>query len=419
MLGALIDFEDITDCRLCGCGELSTIFDLGNQALSGRFPELNEPDAPAAPLILVKCAKCGLVQLGHNFDPNEFYRHTYGYRSGVNETMSNHLVQIAQQITTIAKLKPGDPVLDIASNDATLLKGYSVPNLRKIGIDPTAEQYKAYYTDGIKYISDYFSASQYKNINAKNKARAITSIAMFYDLADPQGFTNEVASVLAEDGVWILEQSDIGSMLESKAFDTICHEHTEYYAFRQLNQIMETSGLRIFDLEYNQSNGGSMRLFVCHKNATYKTKLSTLESARFREEKLRLDNPKTYEIFKKEVEKVRVNLTMFLREQRAAGRTIHIYGASTKGNVLLQYCQIGTKLVAAASERNPKKFGKKTPGTGIPIISEEESRKAKPDFLLVLPWHFREEFIKRESTYLEDGGKLIFPLPNFEVYPTQ
>lgn len=410
-------FEKITACRLCHGSRLHSVFDLGEQILSGKFPAQDEPEPPAAPLAITKCLDCGLVQLAHDFDLDEFYRDSYGYRSGINATMTAHLAGITGDIERLLKLTEGDVVLDIASNDATLLKSYRTKGLRRVGIDPTAAIFRDYYPSDVSVIADYFSKSNFDLANPAGKAKAITSIAVFYDLPDPNRFVSDIAAVLADDGVWILEQSDIGMMLQQNSFDTICHEHLEYYAFKQIDRLVSKAGLRIFDVGWNGSNGGSARCYVCHQAGPFTDNDASLTKARQREVELRLDDLETYRNFQSVSEATKSQCLEFLRRETAAGRKIHIYGASTKGNVLLQYCGIDASLIEAASERNPNKFGHRTPGTNIPIISEEESRAMKPDYLLVLPWHFRDEFIAREADYISAGGRLIFPLPNFEIYP--
>lgn len=405
-------------CRLCGDGNLPVIFDLGPQALAGRFPAANEPDVPKAPLRLMKCRVCGLVQLGHNIDPDELYRSNYGYRSGINMTMRNHLAGISGRAAALTNLGAGDTVLDIGSNDGTLLKSYEVAGISRVGIDPTIAQYQDYYPEDVLTVADFFSAERFRAVSPTAKARVVTSIAMFYDLPDPNSFVAGIAVILAEDGIWIFEQSDLGSMLKAQSFDTVCHEHLEYWALRQIKKVIEAQGLRIFDVELNGCNGGSARVFACHRNGPYPTNEIAVSAAEKREQELGLDQVETFEVFRRNAEDVRTRLRALLEAETAKGRSIHIYGASTKGNVLLQYCGIDNSLVDAAADRNPRKWGCRTPGTNIPIISEEESRAAKPNYFLVLPWHFRAEFVEREADFIAAGGKLIFPLPEIEIYPS-
>jgi SAM-dependent methyltransferase len=397
------------------------ILDLGVQALSGRFPSSDEPDPPKAPLALVKCndAKspdcCGLLQLKHSVSSEEMYSHGYGYRSGINQTMRGHLQGIVRRVQEIVDLQAGDVVLDIGSNDATLLKCYQTPGLHRIGIDPAGEQFARYYTGDIKLVSDYFNSRNYFHVFPDKPAKVVTSIAMFYDLEKPMDFVKDIRKILHPDGIWVLEQSYMPTMLAMNSFDTVCHEHLEYYSLKQIDWMLKKNGLRIFDVEFNNINGGSFRVYACHHKSALRSNQPGIDSAFLNEEKLKLDSASPYKAFKKRVLGIRDELYRFLTTEKSKGKSIYLYGASTKGNVLLQFCHIDHTLITAAADRNPEKWGRRTPATNIPIISEEEARQAKPDYFLVLPWHFKEEFISREREYLSSGGHFIFPLPEIEV----
>jgi len=413
--------KEIKKCRICENPDLIPILDLGVHALSGRFPSEDEPDPPKAALELVKCNDtkrsnaCGLLQLKHSVSLEEMYLHSYGYRSGINQTMRLHLKGIVQHVQEIVDLHTSDVVLDIGSNDATLLKYYKIPGLRKIGIDPAGEQFLEYYTEDIKLISDYFNLSNYFSASAGKQAKAITSIAMFYDIEAPMNFVEEIKKVLHPDGIWVLEQSYMPTMLEMNSFDTICHEHLEYYSLKQIDWMLRKNDLRIFDVEFNNINGGSFRVYVCHNNSVFKSNQKKINQVFSNEEKLKLHSELPYKEFNERVLRIKNELYNFLATEKAKGKSIYIYGASTKGNVLLQFCNIDNALITAAADKNPEKWRCRTPVTNIPIISEEEARKAKPDYFLVLPWHFKEEFIKREVDFLASGGKFIFPLPKIEI----
>ena len=413
--------KGIEECRICGNSDLIPILDLGVQTLSGRFPSEGEPDPPKAPLELVKCNNtgnskaCGLLQLKHSVPLEQMYLHDYGYRSGINQTMRTHLKGIVQRIQEILSLHKGDVVLDIGSNDGTLLRYYETPGLRKIGIDLAGEQFLQYYTGDIELISDYFNSSNFYSVCPKTQTKVITSIAMFYDLEAPMNFVKDIKEILHEDGIWVLEQGYMPKMLEKNLFDTICHEHLEYYSLNQIDWMIKSNDLRIFDIEFNTINGGSFRLYVSHKNSTFKSNHRKIDEVFSDEEKLKLDSEEPYCEFRKRIFCIKDKLYSLVTTEKEKGKSIYIYGASTKGNVLLQFCNIDHTLITAAADRNPDKWGRRTPGTNIPIISEAEARKAKPDYFLVLPWHFREEFVKREVRFLALGGKLIFPLPEIEV----
>jgi len=416
-----MEIRAIERCRICGNRNLIPILDLGVQALSGRFPSRDEVDPPKAPLELVKCRDirdpraCGLLQLKHTISPEEMYLHSYGYRSAINATMRMHLKGIVQRVQEIIDLHDGDVVLDIGSNDATLLKQYDLPGLRKIGIDPAGQQFLEYYTEDIELVSDYFNSSNYLSAAAGKQAKVITSIAMFYDLDAPMSFVDDIRRILAQDGVWLFEQSYMPAMLKMNSFDTVCHEHLENYAFKQVDWMLRKNGLRVFDVEFNDINGGSFRVYACHDNSVYKSNQKQIDRVLANEKELKLDSEHPYKEFRERVYRIRDELHGFIATEKAEGKLIYVYGASTKGNVLLQFCNIDRTLIAAAADRNPEKWGCRTPGTHIPIISEEAAREAKPDYFLVLPWHFRQEFVEREAGFLASGGKFIFPLPEIEI----
>jgi hypothetical protein len=389
--------------------------------LSGRFPRKDDPDPPRAPLVLVKCNNsknpdaCGLVQLKHSVPPLEMYTCGYGYRSGLNKTMSDHLADISSKVQKVVHLEKDDIVLDIGSNDGTLLKSYSRNDIQRIGMDPGGEQYKKYYPDNIHLVSDFFTAAHFKSVFPQKKAKIITSIAMFYDLENPMEFVENIRQILHNDGVWVLEQSYLPTMLEMNAFDTICHEHLEYYAFHQIDWMLRRNNLKVIDIEFNSINGGSFKLYVTHVDSALSLVTVAPDKVVKAEQNLKLDTEKPYREFCTRIEMIKSNLNTLIRTEKAKGKKIFVYGASTKGNVLLQYFNIDSSVITAAADRNPEKWGSRTPGTNIPIISEEKARKMKPDYFLVLPWHFKNEFVERESLFLKDGGKFIFPLPKVEI----
>lgn len=408
-------FDEISGCRICAAPDLALVIDLGQQALTGCFPTATEPDPPRAPLVLVRCANCGLVQLQHSVRAQEMFGEGYGYRSGINATMRHHLSGIAASAARRAGLAAGDAVLDIGCNDGTLLMSYSVPGLTRVGIDPVADIFREGYASDLAVHTGFFHAVSYRATSGRQTARVITSISMFYDLEDPGAFVADIAAVLAPDGVWVLEQSYLPSMLEQNAFDTICHEHLEYYALAQIDRLTRGHGLRIFDVSLNSINGGSFQIWVCRENAEYAGDQARLDEMKSREASLALTSDAPFAAFRERIAAIRTKLKSFIETEAAAGKCIYVYGASTKGNVLLQYFGLDHTLLRGCADKNPIKWGRRTPGTGIPIVSEEEAR-AHADYFLVLPWHFKDEFLAREAEFRAGGGKLIFPLPEVEVY---
>lgn len=412
---------EIKKCRICGNDKFITIMDLGVQELSGKFPKIGDTDPPRSPLILIKCDDtknpdaCGLVQLKHSSEPEQMYIGGYGYLSGMNQTMTEHLKDVVEKIENLVKLKPGDLVLDIGSNDGTLLKSYTTRGIKRIGIDPGGEQYRQYYPPEIDLITDFFPTTALKMFYSNQKAKIITSIAMFYDLENPMSFVQNIKNHLHSDGIWVLEQSYLPSMLESNAFDTICHEHLEYYALKQIEWMLKKNDLKVIYVDTNLINGGSFKIYVAHKGTIYPVEKKGLTALRDYETKLKLDTMYPYTSFKRRIDAIKSELTTFIKQEKENGKIIYAYGASTKGNILLHYFTLNNTSITAIADRNEKKWGCMTPGTHIPIISEESARTAIPDYFLILPWHFKEEFIQRELKYLKEGGKFIFPLPSIVI----
>jgi NDP-4-keto-2,6-dideoxyhexose 3-C-methyltransferase len=409
-------YKTIDRCRICGCGSLTTVYNLGALASCGLFPTANESDPPVLPLELVQCAECHLVQLRHDFSGDDLFRHTYGYRSGINETMKSHLAGlIADACIRQKHLKAGDIVLDIGSNDGTSLSFYKTPGLVRVGIDPTIEHFKKHYQPGILTLADFFTAANFRKLIPTAKARIITTIAMFYDLPDPNGFVADIHAVLAQDGIWVMEQSYLPSMIEAGSFDTICHEHLEYFSLGQIVHLAERNGLRVIDVSLQSVNGGSFRVHLGHADGPFATNQVAIDRLLRREKDEGYLGPAPFERLQSLVSETRDQVMKFLTDAKHSGILVHGYGASTKGNTLLQHFGITSDLLPAIADRNQAKSGSRTPGSNIPIISEEDSRGQAPAAYLVLPWHFRDSFIARERAFLEGGGKLVFPLPRFEV----
>ena len=412
-------------CRLCGSRSLTSIVDLGDQMLASAFvSETNRDRIPTrkVPLELVRCnpqldeRACGLVQLRHSFPPDLMYA-DYWYVSGVNQTMRDALGEIASRTRDLVELHAGDVVVDIGCNDGTLLNSYGVAGLDRVGFDPA--QNFAEQKDEFLRVPTYFNANAYRAVRSAKQAKVVTSIAMFYDLEDPNQFTAEVAEILDDKGIWILQMADLPNMLRHNMFDNICHEHLCYYHLAPLERLFSGHGLKLVDVEMNFVNGSSYRLYIRKLAGPPPTKQARerIAKVRFDEFNLALDTDAPYDAFKRNIERNKHDLLFFLTQAKHQRKQVFVYGASTKGNVLLQYCGIDTSLVPFAADRNPKKWGAKTLGTNIPIISEEEARAKQPDYFLVLPYHFLDEMLVRERAFLERGGKFIVPVPTVRVVP--
>jgi len=407
--------ETLERCRVCDSTTLEVILSLGDQALTGMFPSSPEEDVPSGPLELVFCPECKLSQLGHRYDSAQLYGPHYGYRSGLNGSMVQHLRSKVARLEKQACLEAGDWVLDIGSNDGTTLGAYSAKGLNRVGIDPTASKFREYYQPGIHVVPEFFAAEHFNGVEGSRPAKIITSLAMFYDLEAPLEFAREVKSVLAEDGLWHFEQSYLPMMLNSNSLDTICHEHVSYYCLTAVEQILERTGMKLVDIGFNDINGGSFTLTATHAESKLEANHALLNWVRDTERSLGLHRSEPLFEFAERIKTQVAILVDLLERLRAGGATVLGYGASTKGNVLLQYAGIGTEHVKAIAEINPDKFGCCTPGTHIPIVSDEEARAMNPDYFFVLPWHFRNDILRRETEYQRAGGRFLFPLPVPEV----
>jgi hypothetical protein len=408
-------YKAIEHCRANGDDHLVSILDLGRQTLTGVFPSSAQDEVTRGPLELVWCPSSGLVQLRHSYNPDEMYGANYGYRSGLNQSMVEHLTGKVRYLERLASVSPGDTVLDIGSNDATTLKAYSTPDLHRIGIDPTGVKFSQFYPDDIKLVPDFFSSAAFRSVS-DSPAKVVSSIAMFYDLEDPVSFARQICDVLAEDGVWHFEQSYMPSMLRTNSYDTICHEHLEYYSLGVVANILEAADLRLVDVVMNNVNGGSFAVTAARKsNTSLRSNATVIDWLLEQEDRMGLSTPKPFRDFEERVFRHRDDLTRLVKSLVADGKTIIGYGASTKGNVLLQFCGFTPSEIPFIAEVNQEKFGRFTPGTNIPIISETEAAAMNPDYYLVLPWHFRSGIVQREKQYLAGGGRMIFPFPEIEI----
>ena len=410
-------------CRVCK-SIVDPILSLGDQYVS-TFLGPEQPDGPKAPLELVLCGNCRLLQLRHTV-PGKMMYENYWYRSGTNQTMRDALADVTKAAGKLIQLKAGDSVLDIGCNDGTLLGSYAVPGIYKIGFDP-AQNLAAFSREvADKVIVGFFEADRFLAEADLHDIRpkVVTSIAMFYDLEYPQKFVSGIRRIMHTDGLWIVQMSYLPLMLKQNDFGNICHEHLEYYSLQSLEYLLDLEGLLIVDAELNDVNGGSIRVFIRNRAAdpntfgdeTHRKHAAERVSAlRQSEAELKLDTPTPYLEFAQRVQGIKQDVSSFIKKQVEQKKKIYVYGASTKGNTMLQYFGLDCSVIRGAAERNPAKWGKVTVGTRIPIISEAEARAAKPDYFLVLPWHFIDEFKVREHEFLSSSGRFIVPLPQFAL----
>lgn len=408
-------YKQITGCRVSGSKHLVSVLHLGHQVLTGVFPRTRDADITSGPLELAWCPESGLLQLNHSYDAGEMYGDNYGYRSGLNQSMVQHLTDKVRYLERLQPLKAGDVVLDIGSNDCTTLKAYGVSGLRRVGIDPTGKKFAQYYPPDVTLVPDFFSADNYRHVE-KKPAKIVTAIAMFYDVESPVEFARQIGSILADDGIWHFEQSYMPSMLRLNSYDTICHEHLEYYSLGVVKKILDAADLRLVDVVMNAVNGGSFAVTAARRsNRRVPVNTAVVDWLLEQEDRMGLNTPRPFRDFEERVYRHREDLTRLIRSLVADGKRIHGYGASTKGNVVLQFCGLTDKDIEVIAEVNPDKFGCYTPGTHIPIVSEQESRAMSPNYYLVLPWHFKEGILRREKEFLNSGGKMIIPFPEIEI----
>lgn len=396
-----------TRCRLCGSEGLEEVFSLGDQYINDFVPRERIGKGLKAPLDLVMCGKCTLLQLRHTAPQELLYSRFYWYRSGVTDTMRRALRDITRTVEEMVPLNSDDVVLDIGANDGTLLASYEAKGIRRVGCEPANNLIDALRKNADVVIHDFWGYERYAQLAKEEQfgqAKVITAIGMFYDLEDPNQFIGDAQRALHEDGVFVAQLMCLASMLKTNDIGNICHEHLEYYSLESLKYLFESNGLEIFKIEENDVNGGSYRIFARHHRGT---------GIRF-DEKFTLEDIKA---FGRRLEDNRDRCVRFIKQEVAKGKKVYVYGASTKGNVILQYYGLDHTLITAAAERSPEKWGKYTVGSWIPIVSEEEARKAKPDYFLVLPWAFFKEFYEREKDWRAGGGQFIVPLPDFRIAP--
>lgn len=415
-------YREVSKCRVCGNRQLVDILSLGDLYVTSFLDDQHNLQE-RAPLDLVLCREadggCGLLQLKHTTSQAVMYEH-YWYRSGINATMTNELKGIAKVAEEMTGLGPNDFVIDIGSNDSTLLRSYSEPRLNRIGFEP-AKNLMEYAKPGVSHVfNTYFNQKTWAERYGTQKAKVITAIGMFYDLDDPNAFVADVARLLDDDGVFVIQQNYLGTMLKDTIFDNISHEHLEYYSLRSLNHLLQRHNLETFDLDLNDVNGGSIRTYIRHigKGAALKIQPGASDrigAVRAAEERQQLDELACYQDYAARVQALRRQLHGFVSDEVRNGRTVYVYGASTRGNTVLQYCNLDQNLIVAAADRNPDKWGKRTVGSNIPIVSEADARAKKPDYFLVLPYQFINEFVQREASFLKGGGKFIVPLPEFRI----
>ncbi len=398
-------------CRSCDSKNIKQILSFGDIYLSDFTSTKRRPKK--FPINLILCGNCFLLQTDYTVSSTYLYTERYGYRSGINSTMKKELQEIVESSKKLVNLQKDDIVIDIGANDGTLLGNYE-KNMYTIGVEPVKKLARMCKQHSRIVVNDFFSKKSIeKTIGKRMKAKIITAISMFYDLEDPNSFVHDLKELLADDGVIIIQQNYLVEMLRQNAFDNLCHEHVEYYSLASMEYLLRKHDLEIFHVELSPINGGSFRTYMCHKGKR-KINKSVIEM-RKNEEEVEITKKKTYSEFAKRIKEIEKELQIFIQKEHKKGKKIYLLGASTRGNTLIQICGLDNTNIIAAAERNPEKWGKYYASVGIPIISEEQARKERPDYMIVLPWFFKEEIVAREKEYLAQGGHLIFPLPQMTI----
>jgi len=395
----------INHCLLCKNKDIKKIFSLGNLFVSNFVNKNNIKKGIKAPLNLLYCKKCTLIQLSHIAPQEIMYRRFYWYRSGVTKIMRLGLKDIYKDSLKYVKLKKNDVILDIGANDGTLLNYYKKKNLKTIGCEPAKNLQKSLKRNCHFSINSFWNKNDLYKLLLKEKLKKpkiITAIGMFYDLEEPNKFIRDAADSLNSDGIFIAQLMCLKSMVEKNDLGNICHEHIEFYSLKSLKFLFEKNGLEIFKMEENDINGGSYRIY-CRK---------------FKRGSIKLKSENVLNLMNKFIKRVKANRNMttrFINKKIKQGKKVFLYGASTKGNTVLQYYGLDYKKIPFGAERSPEKWNKYTIGTGIKIIKEERARKLNPDYFFVTPWGFIKEFIKREKRWLKNGGSFIVPFPKFKL----
>ena len=404
------------NCKSCNQKELKKVIPVGGQPISSVFLPKKINNLKKYSLDLYECQNCKLVQFYKLAPIKNMYGTTYGYRTSLSKLMITHIKEKYKKILKTKIIKNGSNILDIGSNDGTFLNFFaSNKKLGLIGIDPSAKKFSKFYKKNISLIVDFFSFSKISNFFNKRKIKfkkfsLISSFAMFYDINDPNKFCKDIYNLLEPNGLWILEMSYFPLLLSNLTYDQICHEHVAYYTLTSFNKIVEKNGLTIIDISFNEINGGSIEIICSKKDSKHKISEKKISNTLNAERKI---NKSAYKRFNIRIENTKKRINSFLKKFK--NKKIIGYGASTKGNIVLNHCKISNKQLKLICDANPEKYGKYTPGSNIKIISKEHMRKLKPDYLFVLIWSFRKEVIKQEEKYIKNGGKLIFHLPKFHI----
>ena len=409
---------EINICRSCHSEKLKSIISLGDQHIVNFVKSKDEP-CIICPLELVLCEDCKFLQLRHNAPSESMWGDQYWYKSSINKMIIEDLKDIVNEAKKLVSLEEKDIVIDIGCNDGTMLEFYDKDKLDIIGFEPSGNVAEESKRKGFNIINNFFNAENFKEKIPDRKAKIITAISMFYDLDNPNKFLEDINEILDEDGLLIIQQNYLVTMLENNAFDNICHEHRGYYSYYSLKNLLDRHNLEIFDIELNEINGGSIRTYIRKKG---NQKIKSFDDAEIRidniikkEKDINLENIEPYQEFASRIESIKKQLLDFIKDEKSKGKKICCLGASTRGSVLLQYFELGPELIDCIFDKNPDKEGKIVAGSWIPITHPENIEKHNLDYQLVLIWHIFKGIGEDEKEFLKKGGKFILPLPEFKI----
>ena len=401
-------------CRNCGSNKLKKIINIGKQPISSIFYKKKKFNLKKYSLDLYKCKSCSLIQLSKEAPLRMMYGESYGYQTSISKLMVSHLKKKIQFINSKRYIKKNSYILDIGSNDGTFLNLFKKNNCL-FGIDPSSNKFKNFYRKDINRINNFFSKEVIdkflkKNNFKKKKFDLISSFAIFYDIGNPNEFCRDIYNLLDLNGIWIAEFSYFPLMLKNLTYDQVCHEHLTYYTFEVFDSILKKNGLKVLDIVFNEINGGSIEVVCAKRESKHQINYKKIKSI-LKDESL--IKSKSYQRFNIRINNIKKNINLFFNKNKK--KNIIGYGASTKGNVVLNHCGISNKKLKYICDENILKKGRYTPGTNIKIITKNEIKKINPDFLFVLIWSFRKEVIKEQLKYLNRGGNLVFHLPRFHI----
>ena len=397
----MANVKHVTECRSCRAPLSKTIFDIGELKINAFMIEPNT-DIGSAALTLVHCEECDLIQLSHTVREEDLYKN-YWYLSRLNKKIVDNLQACTDAAKSWVHILDGDYVLDIGANDGTLLSFYDSDKVIRVGCDPAQNIHSELEKNCDVLIGDFFNKENWQAAVGDKRAKIITTIAMFYDLDDPNSFVSDIKSTLAPDGLWLCQLMTAAPMLDTNDLGNVIHEHIEYYSYKSLVNLMERHGLQIHKVKMNDINGGSYQLFIRHADEN--------GSCEF-DEDVSVDR---IDQWAKNIAQNRSDTMEFIQQEVADGKKIYIMGASTKGNTIMQYYGLDSDTITGAAEIHPDKIGKYLVGSSIPIVHEDDA-KADADYFLVFPFHFKQLFTNHiMKDWIAEGGKLIFCTPEFEV----